>query len=104
MNNEETKKRYAVVTGASRGLGRKIAAELARRGYPTLLVSSTDAVHTVREEITKHYSVDCLSFIVDLSDENAVREWESGAIPKELARLIVARCNSEIARIAEGVT
>jgi hypothetical protein len=34
--------------------------------------------------------------------ENAVREWESGAIPKELARLIVARCNSEIARIAGG--
>jgi len=82
MNNEETKKRYAVVTGASRGLGRKIAAELARRGYPTLLVSSTDAVHTVREEITKHYSVDCLSFIVDLSDENAVREWAE-SIAKE---------------------
>ena len=68
-------KYYAVVTGASKGLGREIALELARRGFSTLLVSSTEAVHSVREEITKQYSADCQSFIVDLSNENAVREW-----------------------------
>lgn len=66
---------YALITGASKGLGREIAMELARRDFPTLLVSSTDAVHAVREEITKQYSADCQSFIVDLSDESAVREW-----------------------------
>ena len=66
---------YAVVTGASKGLGREIALELARRGFPTLLVSSTKAVHSVREEIAQKYSADCQSFIVDLSNENTVREW-----------------------------
>ena len=70
MNNK-----YAIITGASKGLGRELAFELARRGFPTLLVSSTEAIHAVREEISKKYSADCQSFIVDLSNENAVREW-----------------------------
>ena len=67
--------RYAVVTGASRGLGREIALEVARRGIATLLVSSTEAVHRVKEEILNLYNTDCQSFIVDLTDEAAVREW-----------------------------
>lgn len=75
MNNEETKKRYAVVTGASKGLGRELALELARRGYPTLLVSSTETIHAVREEIVNKYHVDCQSFIVNLAKENEVRKW-----------------------------
>ena len=70
--------RYAVVTGASRGLGREIALEVARRGIPTVLVSSTDAVHRVKEEIVDAYHIDCQSFIVDLTDEVAVREWAEG--------------------------
>ena len=61
MNNKETKKQYAVVTGASKGLGRELAFELARRGYPTLLVSSTEAVHAVREEIVNKYPVDLVN-------------------------------------------
>ena len=75
MKNDDMMKNYAIVTGASKGLGREIALELARRGFPTLLVSSTEAVHAVREEITKQYSADCQSFIVDLSNANNVREW-----------------------------
>ena len=70
--------RYAVITGASRGLGREIALELARRGIATLLVSSTEAVHRVKEEVLSLYPIDCQSFIVDLTDETAVREWAEG--------------------------
>lgn len=72
MDNESG---YAVVTGASKGLGRELALELARRGHPTLLVSSTEAVHTVRDEIKSLYSVDCQSFVVNLADENEARRW-----------------------------
>ena len=63
-------------------MGRELAFELARRGYPTLLVSSTETVHAVREEIVNKYPVDCQSFIVDLSDEKTVREWAE-SIAKE---------------------
>jgi hypothetical protein len=66
---------YAVVTGASKGLGRELVLELARRGYPTLLVSSTEAVHAVRDEIIRQYPVECLSFMVNLSDEEETRRW-----------------------------
>lgn len=66
---------YAVVTGASKGLGHELALELARRGYPTLLVSSTEAVSAVREAITEQYPVDCQSFVVNLADENEARKW-----------------------------
>ena len=33
----------------------------------------------------------------------AVVDWQNGKISMDEARAIVARCNSEIARIAEGV-
>ena len=66
---------YAVVTGASKGLGRELALELARRGYPILLVSSTEAVHAVRKEIVGLYHVDCQSFVVNLADKKEARDW-----------------------------
>jgi hypothetical protein len=67
--------KYAVITGASKGLGRELALELARRGYPTLLVSSTEAIHAVRDEITDLYPVECHSFMVNLADEIETRQW-----------------------------
>lgn len=63
-------------------MGRELAFELARRGYPTLLVSSTETVHAVREEIVNKYPVDSQSFIVDLSNEKAVQGWAE-SIAKE---------------------
>lgn len=67
--------KYALITGASKGLGREISMELARRGYPILLASSTEAVHSLKDEICKKYPVDCQSFMVDLSIENELRKW-----------------------------
>lgn len=48
-------------------------------------------------ELSRRRSEKCIK-----ARENAVREWESGAIPKQLARLIVARCNAKIEKIAKG--
>ena len=44
---QQSTDRYALVTGASRGLGKAIAIELTRRGYPTILVSRSDKVFEV---------------------------------------------------------
>src|SRR5436190_23821672 len=64
--------RLAVVTGASRGIGRTIASELAREGARVVLVArSEDNLETVRREMTapdKHHVV-----AIDLMAEGGVQ-------------------------------
>ncbi len=59
---------YALVTGASKGIGKAIAKELAKRQYDILLVArSSSQLTATAEEITKQFGVktDCLA--IDLS-------------------------------------
>lgn len=65
-------KRYAVVTGASRGLGRAFALELACRGFPLILISSSDHILAQCQEIENQYHVDCHGFKVDLMDQESI--------------------------------
>ena len=67
--------RYALVTGASRGLGKAIAIELAKQGYPTILVSRSDKVFEVCEEITSQYHISSVGFSVDLTDPHGIAEF-----------------------------
>ena len=68
-------RRFALVTGASQGLGRSYALELARRGIDTLLValpgSGLDEV--VKE--SRNLGVMCVPFEVDLCDEDAMESF-----------------------------
>lgn len=75
-------KKYALVTGASRGLGRAIALQLASQGYPIIInyQSRDDAARAVADEITSAGGeAELLKF--DVSDpaaiETAVEQWES---------------------------
>lgn len=69
---QQNSERYALVTGASRGLGKAIAIELARRGYPTILVSRSDKVHETCEEIASRYHTPSVGFSADLTDPAAI--------------------------------
>lgn len=71
---QQNTERYALVTGASRGLGKAIALELAKRGYPTILVSRSDKVHEVCEEITSQYRIASVGFSADLTDPAAIAD------------------------------
>ena len=71
---QQSSDRYALVTGASRGLGKAIALELARRGYPTILVSRTDKVHAVCEEITSLYHIPSVGLTADLTDPHGIAD------------------------------
>ena len=66
MTQQDTE-RYALVTGASRGLGKAIAIELAQQGYPTILVSRSDKVFEVCEEIFAQYGIKSVGFSADLT-------------------------------------
>ena len=71
---QQNSERYALVTGASRGLGKAIAIELARRGYPTILVSRSDKVHETCEEITSRYHIPSVGFSADLTDPRSIAD------------------------------
>jgi short-subunit dehydrogenase len=63
---------YALITGASKGIGRAIAEELAGRGFNLLLVArSTDLLQQVTAEISSRYKVKVNYLALDLSAPDA---------------------------------
>lgn len=67
MNNKEV---FSLVTGASSGIGKAIAYELASRGYSLLLISlPNENLTQVAEDIHEKYNVSTEYFEVDLSEQ-----------------------------------
>ena len=70
---------YALVTGASKGIGKAIAEELALRGFDILLVArSGNLLEANAEEIRVKFKVQCDYLVVDLADPNcveAIMDW-----------------------------
>jgi uncharacterized protein len=70
---------YALITGASKGIGKAIAEELARRGFNLVLVArSGDLLKQVTGEITSRYRVKVDWLALDLSEKDAaqqVNDW-----------------------------
>lgn len=75
---DNNSQRYALVTGASRGLGKDIALELARRGIPTILVGTNERVRAVCDEIVTTWHVRSECYITDLTKrENVLKMAEA---------------------------
>ena len=66
---------YALITGASRGIGRETALKFAREGYGIIIncKTSRDKLMALRDEILS-YNVPCLAFVKDVSQFNEVSE------------------------------
>lgn len=61
---------YALVTGASEGIGRSFAIELAKRGLNVLLVARrADVLNNLSQELESKYGVLCPVLVADLSNE-----------------------------------
>ena len=64
---------YALVTGASEGIGRSFATHLAERGLNVLLVARrADALNQLSQELESKFGVLCPAVVADLSIDNDV--------------------------------
>lgn len=71
--------KQAIITGASKGLGKALAHQLAKKGYDLLLVARSEKLLTeLAHDLSKAYHVSTHSLALDLSDRNAsqaVYDW-----------------------------
>ena len=65
-------RQYAVVTGASRGLGKELAIALAQRGISSIMVGTGSTVEATCEEINKQYNTHSVPYIANLCQKEDV--------------------------------
>jgi 3-oxoacyl-[acyl-carrier protein] reductase len=87
--------RVALVTGASRGIGRSIALELARRGSDLALAARTEPTETAGE--VRDLGRRAMSLALDVSDRAAV-EAAATRIEGELGKVSILVNNAGITR------
>lgn len=86
-------KQYALVTGASRGLGRAVAVKLAQMGYPVIINYQSNqaaAEETLTEIKNLGGEAELLKFDVSNSQqiEDAIEQWEN-AHPEDFIKVLV---------------
>ena len=69
-----TTKPYALVTGASSGIGYQYARLLAERGYNLIIVSNEEAIEEKKQLLEQAYPVEVLALVRNLGTQEAAKE------------------------------
>lgn len=74
----EQRSDYALITGASAGIGANIARELAAKGYNLILVARRESqLQQLANELQQKYAIDAVVLVKDLAIQNSVSEIKS---------------------------
>lgn len=66
---------HVLITGASEGIGEKIAIECAKQGaHPILIARRGDRLAELADQIQRDYAVSCYYYQLDVQDSAAIRE------------------------------
>ena len=69
------KDHFAIITGASSGMGLEFARQLGAKGYNLLIVSNEEAIHARADELRTFYpALEIIPLVMDLGLQSAARE------------------------------
>ncbi len=71
---DERKYNYALVTGASSGIGLEFARQLAERGYPLIIVSNVLEINDCAKQLSEQYGVTVHGLVCDLGEQDSARK------------------------------
>lgn len=74
MMSQDQTNQYALITGASSGMGYHYARQLAARGYNLLMVSNQDAIYEKADTIRQNYKIQVIALLQDLGTPTAAKD------------------------------